>query len=80
LAASSDHREAESQGAFSAVVVWSVLEYLLPMDKDRYSEEEAQQRFVSAVKAALNTPPKPLKSMSRKRSKKQGAPHGKNKK
>jgi hypothetical protein len=33
---------------------------------DRYSEEEAEQRFVAAVKAALNTPPKPQKSMTRK--------------
>jgi hypothetical protein len=33
---------------------------------DQYSEEEAQQRFLAAVKAGLNTKPKPLKSMTRK--------------
>jgi hypothetical protein len=32
----------------------------------RYSEEEAQQRFLAAVKAGLNTKPKPLKSMTPK--------------
>jgi hypothetical protein len=30
-------------------------------DDDQYSEEEAQRRFIAAVKAALNTPPKPLR-------------------
>jgi hypothetical protein len=35
-------------------------------DDDQYSPEEAQRRFVAAVKAALNTPPKPHKSMGRK--------------
>ena len=43
---------------------------------DQYSEEEAQQRFLAAVKAGLNTPPKPLKSMTPKgvpaQSKKKG--------
>lgn len=33
---------------------------------DQYSEQEAQQRFMAALKAAVNTPPKPLKSMTRK--------------
>jgi hypothetical protein len=33
---------------------------------DQYSEEEAQRRFLGSLKAALNTPPKPLKSMARK--------------
>ena len=32
-----------------------------------YSEQEAQRRFLGSLKAALNTPPKPLKSMTRKR-------------
>jgi hypothetical protein len=31
---------------------------------DKYSEEEAQRRFVAAVKAGLNTKPKPLKSIT----------------
>jgi len=36
---------------------------------EQYSEEEAQQRFQAALKGALNTPPKPLKSMTPKRGK-----------
>jgi hypothetical protein len=35
-------------------------------ENDTYSEEEAEQRFLAAVKAALNTAPKPQKSMPRK--------------
>jgi hypothetical protein len=35
--------------------------------EDQYSEEEAQRRFIAAVKAGLNTSPKPLKSMTPKR-------------
>jgi hypothetical protein len=38
---------------------------------DHYSREEAQQRFMASLKAAVNTPPKPLKSMTPKRRKKQ---------
>jgi hypothetical protein len=30
---------------------------------DQYSQREAQQRFEKLVRAALNTRPKPLKSM-----------------
>ena len=40
-----------------------------PMNKtkvDQYSEQEIQHRFEGLVKAALNTPPKPLKSMTKK--------------
>ncbi len=33
---------------------------------DEYSEQETQQRFLGSLKAALNTPPKPLKSMPKK--------------
>jgi hypothetical protein len=44
---------------------------------DQYSEQEAQRRFMAALKAAMNTPPKPLKSMGPKgvptQSKKRGA-------
>jgi hypothetical protein len=36
---------------------------------ERYSDQEAQQRFQAALKGALNTPPKPLKSMTPKRAK-----------
>ncbi len=36
-----------------------------------YSQEEAQRRFMQSLKAAVNTPPKPLKSMTRSRPKKQ---------
>jgi hypothetical protein len=35
-------------------------------DDDQYSDEEAQHRFLAAVKAGLNTPPKPRKSMTPK--------------
>ncbi len=30
---------------------------------EQYSEEEAQRRFIAAVKAGLNTKPTPLKSI-----------------
>jgi hypothetical protein len=35
-------------------------------DDEQYSEEEAQRRFLAAVKAGLNTKPKPLKSITPK--------------
>jgi hypothetical protein len=35
-------------------------------DNEPYSEEEAQRRFLAAVKAGLNTKPKPLKSIAPK--------------
>jgi hypothetical protein len=38
---------------------------------EQYSAQEAEQRFQAALKGALNTPPKPLKSMTRKRPKAQ---------
>jgi len=37
---------------------------------EQYPEEEAQRRFMASLKAAVNTPPKPLKSVPRKRPKK----------
>jgi hypothetical protein len=47
----------------------------------QYSEEEAQRRFVAAVKAGLNTKPTPLKSITPKgvpaQSKKRQAKHRK---
>jgi hypothetical protein len=36
-------------------------------DPDTYSEEETQRRFGALVKAALNTPPKPMKDRTTKR-------------
>ncbi len=43
---------------------------------EQYSDEEAQRRFIAAVKAGLNTKPQPLKSMTPKgvpaQSKKKG--------
>jgi hypothetical protein len=49
-------------------------------EDDRYSEQEAEQRFEKLVKSALNTRPKPLKSMGRKgvpaQSKKWRGGHG----
>jgi hypothetical protein len=35
-------------------------------DNEQYSDEEAQRRFLTAVKAGLNTKPKPFKSMTPK--------------
>jgi hypothetical protein len=35
-------------------------------DNEPYSDEEAQRRFVAAVKAGLNTKPQPLKSIAPK--------------
>jgi hypothetical protein len=35
-------------------------------DNEQYSDEEAQRRFLLAVKAGLNTKPQPLKSMTPK--------------
>jgi hypothetical protein len=32
-------------------------------DNEQYSDEEAQRRFLTAVKAGLNTKPTPLKSI-----------------
>lgn len=40
-------------------------------EQGQYSEQEAEQRFVAALKAAVKTPPKPLKSMAPKRRKAQ---------
>ena len=37
-----------------------------PKQNEAYSEEEAQRRFLAAVKAGLNTKPKPLKSITPK--------------
>jgi len=34
-------------------------------DDDQYSKAETQQRFEKLVQSALNTRPKPLKSMAR---------------
>jgi len=44
---------------------------LMKKENDQYSEREAKQRFMKALKAAVNTPPKPLKSMKPKRPKAQ---------
>jgi hypothetical protein len=33
---------------------------------DQYSDQEAQRRFMAALKAAVSTPPKPLKDMPKK--------------
>lgn len=38
-------------------------------DPDKYSKKEAQSRFMQALKAAVNTPPKPLKDVPKKRTK-----------
>jgi hypothetical protein len=38
----------------------------MPKQSDAYTQQETQRRFEGLVKAALNTPPKPIKSMGRK--------------
>ena len=35
-------------------------------DNEQYSDDEAQRRFLAAVKAGLNTKPQPRKSMTPK--------------
>jgi hypothetical protein len=45
-----------------------------PQKNEQYSEHEATVRFMTALRAAVNTPPKPLKSMTPKRPKKQLGP------
>ncbi len=35
-------------------------------DNEQYSDDEAERRFMAAVKAGLNTKPKPLKSITPK--------------
>jgi hypothetical protein len=42
-------------------------------DNEKYSEHEAALRFMTALRAAVNTPPKPLKSMTPKRPNKQSS-------
>ena len=40
-------------------------------NEDRYSEQEAQQRFEKLLRSALTTPPKQLKDIPKKHTKKQ---------
>jgi hypothetical protein len=40
-------------------------------DSDQYSEKEAERRFMATLKAAVNTPPKPLKDVPKTRAKMQ---------
>jgi len=39
-------------------------------DPETFSKKEAQSRFLRALTAAVNTPPKPLKSAKKKTKKK----------
>jgi hypothetical protein len=39
-------------------------------DNERYSEEESQRRFEALVRAAVNTPPKPLKGAGKTKARK----------
>jgi len=39
---------------------------MMKREDDQYTKQEAQRRFMAALKAAVNTPPKPLKSMTPK--------------
>jgi hypothetical protein len=38
---------------------------------EQYSKKEAERRFMASLKAAVNTPPKPLKDVPKKRAKAQ---------
>lgn len=49
----------------------------LKTNPECFSDEEAQRRFEATLKAALNTPPKPLKDAPRKRAESKGKPAGK---
>jgi hypothetical protein len=40
-----------------------------PLQAETYDEPEAQRRFLGALKAGLNTPPKPLKDKPKVRKK-----------
>jgi hypothetical protein len=40
-------------------------------ESDQYSEREANRRFMASLKAAVNTPPKPLKDIPKTRDKTQ---------
>jgi hypothetical protein len=42
---------------------------------EQYSEQEAQRRFETAIRAAFVTPPKPMKDIPRKRPKTKRKPH-----
>jgi hypothetical protein len=42
-------------------------------DNEQYDEAESQRRFEAALRAALNTPPKPLKDMPKKKGGKRAA-------
>jgi hypothetical protein len=41
-----------------------------PKENEQFSEHEATLRFMTALRAAVNTPPKPLKDKPPKRPKK----------
>jgi hypothetical protein len=52
------------------------------LDSDQYTEQETQQRFEQLVRRALNTRPKPLKTMAKgmpSQSKKKGKRRGQRK-
>jgi hypothetical protein len=40
-------------------------------NSEQYTEKEAKRRFMAALKSAVNTPPKPLKDVPKKRAKAQ---------
>jgi hypothetical protein len=44
-----------------------------PDEPEGYSDEEAQRRFEIALRAALNTPPQPIKERPRQPRKKKAA-------
>jgi hypothetical protein len=54
--------DARRQSCYNGRNLWRYVE----RNAGPHSDEEAQRRFLAAVKALLNTKPKSLKSMSRK--------------
>jgi hypothetical protein len=49
-----------------AFVTLRLMEVRMKKTDEQYTEQEAQRRFLNSLRAALNTPPKPQKMMTRK--------------
>jgi hypothetical protein len=45
------------------------MRFLMAKNPEKYSANEAQRRFEVALRGGLNTPPKPLKTMTSKTKK-----------
>ncbi len=58
--------DARAPTVFKGFTFWHMN---LRVTDDQYSKEEAQKRFMQSLRAAVNRPPKPLKSTTPKRPK-----------